>query len=111
MPNHIHGIIFIKNVGVQNFELLQSQQNKYQKIISRSLGSIVKGFKIGLTKWFRNHTELHQIWQRNYYEHVIRNDEDLNQIREYIIYNLLKWELDKENPNVKADFKSTNINP
>ncbi len=36
-------------------------------------------------------------WQRNYYEHVIRNDEDLNDIREYIISNPLKWDLDKEN--------------
>jgi putative transposase len=38
------------------------------------------------------------LWQRNYYEHVVRNDDDLNEIREYIINNPLKWELDKENP-------------
>jgi hypothetical protein len=43
------------------------------------------------------------IWQRNYYEHVIRDEEDLNQIREYIINNPLKWDLDGENPmNLKV---------
>ncbi len=38
------------------------------------------------------------VWQRNYYEHVIRNEEDLGEIREYVVNNRLKWELDKENP-------------
>ena len=38
------------------------------------------------------------LWQRNYYEHIVRNDDDLNEIREYIINNPLKWALDKENP-------------
>ena len=40
------------------------------------------------------------VWQRNYYEHVIRNDEELNRIREYIMCNLSRWDTDKENPNV-----------
>ncbi|MGB2800559.1 MAG: transposase, partial [Dehalococcoidia bacterium] len=38
------------------------------------------------------------IWQRNYYEHVIRNEDDLAEIGEYIMNNLMKWEFDKENP-------------
>jgi REP element-mobilizing transposase RayT len=43
-----------------------------------------------------------KLWQRNYYEHIIRNEYDLNEIREYILNNPLKWELDKENPqNIK----------
>jgi len=37
-------------------------------------------------------------WQRNYYEHVIRNEEELQRIREYIQTNPLRWELDQENP-------------
>ena len=106
MPNHIHGIIFIiddetgKSVGVQNFEPLQrSQQNKYQKIIPQSIGSIVRGFKIGVTKWFRHNTDIYNVWQSNYYEHIIRDENDLHRIREYIINNPLKWDLDKDNPN------------
>jgi len=39
-----------------------------------------------------------KLWQRNYYEHVIRNEDNLRQIREYIINNPLKWELDEDNP-------------
>jgi putative transposase len=40
-----------------------------------------------------------KLWQRNYYEHIIRNDVELNLIREYIINNPLKWDLDKDNPS------------
>ena len=49
MPNHIHGIIELRKnpVGVQNFE---PRRNEYQKIIPHSIGSIVRGFKIGVTK-------------------------------------------------------------
>ena len=39
-----------------------------------------------------------KLWQRNYYEHIIRNDDELRRIREYIANNPLKWEFDKENP-------------
>ena len=39
-----------------------------------------------------------RLWQRNYYEHIIRNENELNEIREYIINNSLKWEFDEENP-------------
>jgi hypothetical protein len=44
-------------------------------------------------------------WQRNYYEHIIRNENELNRIREYIVNNPMKWEFDQENPNVGAGFK------
>lgn len=92
------------DVGVQNFEPLQihkpPQRNKFQKILPRSIDSIILGFKIGVTKWFRQNVVTEnflplQIWQRNYYEHIIRNEEELNKIRDYIINNPLKWELDK----------------
>jgi len=39
-----------------------------------------------------------KLWQRNYYEHIIRNDDELNRIREYIINNPLKWEVDRNHP-------------
>jgi hypothetical protein len=38
-----------------------------------------------------------RLWQRNYYEHIIRNDESLNRIREYIVNNPAQWALDREN--------------
>jgi REP element-mobilizing transposase RayT len=39
------------------------------------------------------------LWQRDYYEHVVRNEEELSRVREYIIENPLKWALDRENPD------------
>jgi hypothetical protein len=39
-----------------------------------------------------------RLWQRNYYEHLIRDEDSLNRIREYIATNPLRWELDRENP-------------
>ena len=61
MPDHIHGIIELVRVqnfvavGVQNFEPLQYEHHhhEYQKIIPWSVGSIIRGYKIGVTKWFR----------------------------------------------------------
>jgi len=101
MPNHVHGIIWIvddvgaENVGAKNFSPLQRQQPRGT---SKTIGSIIRGFKIGVTKWGRQHTDAHTIWQRNYYEHVIRDGESLNRIREYIAANPLRWHLDRENP-------------
>ena len=99
MPNHVHGILQIVNnvgVGVQNFEpLQQSKQNKYQKTIPRSIGSMVRGFKIGVTKWFRKNTNVHLVWQRNFYEHIIRKEQSYNSISKYIINNPSYWLKDK----------------
>jgi hypothetical protein len=46
----------------------------------------------------RPHRRSIRLWQRNYYEHIIRDDESLNSIREYITNNPLQWEMDRENP-------------
>jgi REP element-mobilizing transposase RayT len=62
------------------------------------LGSIIRGFKIGVTKWFRSNTDISIVWQRNYYEHIIRNEASLHDIRNYIIHNSAKWPDDPENP-------------
>jgi len=113
MPDHIHGIIVLNNivvvgVGVQNFEPRPQQQNieplqnieprrknAYQHVIPRSVGSIIRGFKIGVTKNFRQNTDIYVVWQRNYYEHIIRNEIELNRIRQYIIDNPKKWRTDE----------------
>lgn len=71
----------------------------------KSLGAIVGSFKSATTK---NINQIRKtpgilLWQRNYYEHIIRNKGELNKIREYIINNPLKWELDYDNPIRKKD--------
>lgn len=42
-----------------------------------------------------------RLWQRNYYEHIVRDDEELNQVRQYIWSNPEQWESDSENPEAK----------
>ncbi|KKR07646.1 MAG: hypothetical protein UT32_C0008G0001 [Parcubacteria group bacterium GW2011_GWC2_39_14] len=103
MPNHFHGIIVISatltaDVGVQNFEPLHRliPHNAFQKIIPKSIGSIVRGFKIGVTKWSRNNGKNYIVWQRNFYEHIIRNEIELLNIKKYIINNPQEWANDPE---------------
>lgn len=67
-----------------------------------SLGSIIRGFKSSVTSRinkFQN-TPGKKFWQRNYYEHIIRNDKDLKRIREYIKNNPVKCGTDKDYPKV-----------
>jgi REP element-mobilizing transposase RayT len=72
-----------------------------QRPPSKSLGTIINGYKAAVTRQIRSThgTDAASVWQRNYYEHVIRNDQDLDRIRQYIRDNPAKWALDAENPN------------
>jgi putative transposase len=96
MPNHLHGIIFInKELCRGDSRIAPTKSNK-----PKTLGRIIGAFKTVSTKkinQFRN-SPGQTIWQRNYYEHIIRNNRSLNRIRCYIINNPIKWEFDKENP-------------
>jgi putative transposase len=72
-----------------------------------SLGDVVGRFKSFTTKQYisgvndqRYPPFNKRLWQRNYYEHIVRNDMELSSLREYIINNPIKWEIDKENPIV-----------
>jgi REP element-mobilizing transposase RayT len=65
------------------------------------LSSFVAGFKSAVTKRI---IALHgapgaPVWQRNYYEHIIRNEDDLEAIRHYILTNPSRWHEDRENPH------------
>ena len=68
---------------------------------SKTVGSVVRGFKIGVTKWMRQNTDTFYIWQRNYWEHIIRDDKSYENISQYIINNPTKWNNDKLNPHLK----------
>ncbi|MGR3296433.1 MAG: transposase [Candidatus Bathyanammoxibius sp.] len=100
MPNHIHAIIVISNDGRGTLQRAPTVEH-FGRPVSNSIPTIVRLFKSTTTKQInrlRNASKT-SIWQRNYYEHVIRNEDDLNETREYIINNPRKWELDAENPN------------
>ena len=97
MPNHLHGIIFISNDDRRG--VLQYAPTNEFRSPSQTIGSIIRGFKSTTTKQInksRNTPRL-PLWQRNYYEHVIRNVDDFNSVREYIINNPLRWANDREN--------------
>ncbi len=97
MPNHLHGIIMItQGVGAYCDTPLQ---NRF-KSPSKTVGAIIRGFKSTTTRQINlfHKTPGIPIWQRNYYDHIIRNEYELNKIREYIKNNPLKWSLDRENP-------------
>ena len=66
----------------------------------RSLGAIVGSFKSAVTKRINRcyGTLGTTIWQRNYYEHIIRTHEELDRVREYVVNNPGQWEIDEENP-------------
>jgi REP element-mobilizing transposase RayT len=72
-------------------------------VIPRSLGAVVRSFKSATTKRINEHrSTLGAVWQRNYYEHIIRNEESLQCIRRYIQTNPLRWHLDRENPDARG---------
>ena len=87
MPNHIHGIIRITDVPIGAKDI--SPLPEHPAGTSKTVGSIIRGFKIGVTK-----EAGYSPWQRNYYEHIIRNESSYNQIAEYIVNNPVNWQTD-----------------
>jgi len=105
MPNHLHGIIII-NDDYGRGDACIAPTRFFEKQPAGSLSTIVGSFKsevskrIHLLKEWKNF-----IWQRNYYEHIIRDEISLEKIRNYIIDNPRKWYDDIENPNNKFNKK------
>ena len=97
MPNHLHGIIVLAGAN-HHSPLLPLRPATPFRSPSNTIGSIVRSFKIGVTKWFRQNTNISDVWQRNYYEHVIWERDSLNRVRRYIETNPRFWALDRENP-------------
>jgi putative transposase len=90
MPNHIHLIIIIENIEMQNSVLPYDRYGLISKI--------VKSFKNAATKEIRKSAEnKYFAWQVSFHDHIIRNEISLQKIREYIINNPIKWDLDIDN--------------
>jgi len=108
MPNHFHGIVTLnpKIVGAGSScpdEIIKSSCDGGREDRAPTLGDIVGYFKYQTTKQINaaRDVDIQKIWQRNYYERVIRNENELNEIRQYIVDNPAKWDTDEENPNVR----------
>lgn len=94
MPDHIHGILEIldrSEVGANDHSPRQNRYKSEFKSPSKTIGSVIRGYKIGVTKWMRQHTDIHKVWQRNYYEHIIRNSQAFDRIATYIQDNPKNW--------------------
>jgi putative transposase len=98
MPNHSHMIIAIDNgLDYGDSQMRSEYKNKFgpQK---NSLSSIIRGFKSSVTK-ICNELNLNDFkWQERFYDRIVRNSDELDRIRQYIINNPLKWDLDWNNP-------------
>lgn len=100
MPNHIHGVIVIvsddEGRGMMHHAPTTNPPREFGKPVARSLSTIVRAFKASVTRQINRMPNRpdHPIWQRNYYDHVIRDEPDLNRIREYVQSNPARWEMD-----------------
>lgn len=95
MPNHIHGIIMIMYPIGTDIGKLDSIQKKEFKIYPVS--EMIRAFKTFSTKKINeiNNSKGTSFWQKNYYDKIIRSEEELNRIRECIYYNPMRWEWNK----------------
>ncbi len=111
MPNHIHGIVIIMGDGRGTLQRASTGPIRAthrvaptaRGLISNSIGAIIGQFKSIVTKDVRKMGFRYFKWQRNYYEHVIRNEDKLNRTREYVLNNPLQWQFDRENPGRMQD--------
>ena len=103
MPNHFHGIVAI--VEGRGTARRAPTPERFGTPVSGSLPTIVRSFKSAVTSHVNTLRGIPGAspWQRNYHEHVIRNENDLHRIREYIQTNPLRWELDRENPERQGE--------
>lgn len=119
IPNHIHGIIFIVDnpVGADLCVRPKGQSHRIAPTLDEHIGSqSPNGPTLGkIVQWFKtmsaneylraikaNGSEIvsGKLWQRNFYEHVIRSESELNDIREYVLNNPIHWEEDENHPRI-----------
>ena len=113
MPNHIHGIIAINEpVGASVVSAQDNSMATGERATTRvapTLGDVMGAYKSlttieyarGVTTWGWQSFD-RRLWQRNYYERVIRDGRELDRAREYIANNPMQWALDSENPDVAS---------
>ncbi len=100
MPNHIHGIIWLidePSVGVERRST--PTKNDRPTVSPGSIPAIIRAYKSSVTYAINSaqNTKGRPVWQRNYYEHIIRDEKDYENIVEYIYQNPYNWEKDEEN--------------
>ena len=96
MPNHVHGVIMLMDEPNPSpaRASLKPAPTKFH-----TLSEIVRAFKTFSARAINNHrrSRSKSLWQRNYYEHIIRDEKDLDRIRRYIAENPARWAEDSNN--------------
>ena len=110
MPNHLHGIVIITDVPVgADLRVGPGPENGNSTPQGAHTGAplqtVIQWFKMTTTNEYIRGVKTaswlsfnKRLWQRNYFEHVIRNEQSLARIRQYIVDNPEHWEFDRENP-------------
>jgi REP element-mobilizing transposase RayT len=98
LPNHTHAIVQIKDISYTGRGGSRTAPTE-----RKSLSSLVGAYKTDTTKRINRFDKFpgKKFWQRSYYDHIVRNEEDLENIRVYITDNVLKWEFDRDNPDLR----------
>ena len=92
MPDHMHGIIVIKPDASSRHRYSGNVlPRRFGRALKGSLATIVGVFKSYVTKRIMTTVGIRHVWQRNYYESVIRNREHLDAVRKYIVLNPKRW--------------------
>ncbi len=113
MPNHVHGIIILHEDAAsanENWSAISSPTVRATHWVAPtngpqrgSIGAIIGAYKMSVTrKIVQQYGGVPNIWQRNYYEHIIRNDEEHKRIHLYIESNPIHWTNDDENLDMEA---------
>lgn len=111
MPNHVHGIIILNGnrrgtmdgrgtiyrAPTMDTTDRAPTTEQFQKPVAGSLATILRAYKAAVTRRINRELHLTGIWQRNYYEHIIRNENEHDRIHRYIEANPLNWGTDSEN--------------
>jgi len=108
MPNHLHGIVVLGGVGAfdktlsdvfTNIPTKRDATNRFSVMSPQrgTLGLVIRKYKSAVTGKCRAINRFDFAWQSNYYEHIVRNERELNAIRQYIANNPANWNLDRDN--------------
>lgn len=119
MPNHVHGVVLLNRRGESCIRpsCIRPNTNDHMSrphgTLPGTLGRIMQAFKSLATHEYTGGVKQSgwmpfpgKLWQRNYWDRIIRDEPELNQIREYIINNPLTWKLDSLNPTCTGELQT-----
>ena len=99
MPNHLHAVLWILPSESEGGPISSEHHGPSVFTITRRFKSLTTNMYWRTLRESGHSSAGVRLWQRNYHEHVVRDEDELGRIREYIVNNVLRWSLDRENPD------------